>query len=105
MSKRYLKKNLIEDKQDVMNSLPAAYLAAIDAYLKKHHADAHTEAFSIDEFCLRYGVGRQLVYDEINSGRLVAKKVGRRTIIPRLNGEGWLNSLPTIKPKKVEEAA
>jgi len=45
------------------------------------------------------------VYDELNAGRLIGKKVGRRTIIPRMNGEGWLNSLPTIKPKRAGEAA
>jgi hypothetical protein len=96
MSNRNLPKNLHENRKDVLNSVPDAYLTAIDAYLKKHYVDPHAEAFSIDEFCLRYGIGRQLVYDELNSGRLVAKKAGRRTIIPRLNGERWLNSLPTI---------
>jgi hypothetical protein len=103
MSNRRLNRNL-HDK-DVLNNVPDNLLCAINAYLKKHYVDPHAEALSIDEFCLRYGIGRQLVYDELNAGRLIGKKVGRRTIIPRMNGEGWLNSLPTIKPKRAGEAA
>ena len=41
----------------------------------------------------RYGVGRQLAYDEINAGRLVIKKAGRRTLIGRADAERWLERL------------
>jgi hypothetical protein len=41
-------------------------------------------AFSISEFCLRYGVGRTNAYQEIAAGRLRAVKAGRRTLYPRL---------------------
>jgi excisionase family DNA binding protein len=40
-------------------------------------------------------VGRTLIYDEIKHGRLVARKVGRRTVILRSDLEAWLNTLPT----------
>jgi len=60
--------------------------AAIEATVKRLYVDANVEAFSIEEFCLRYGVGRQLAYDEIKAGRLVAVKAGgsRRTLIRRV---------------------
>jgi excisionase family DNA binding protein len=40
-------------------------------------------------------VGRTLIYDEIKNGKLVARKVGRRTVILRSDLEAWLNTLPT----------
>ena len=36
---------------------------------------------SIRVFCETYGIGRTKVYEEINAGRLKARKAGRRTII------------------------
>ena len=46
---------------------------------------------SIDGFMNRYGLARQTVYNEINSGRLKTKKVGRRRIIPEQYEQEWLN--------------
>jgi excisionase family DNA binding protein len=51
-------------------------------------------AFSIDDFCSRFGIGRTKVYEEIRSGRLEAVKVGRRTLITEQAGQEWLRSLP-----------
>ena len=51
-------------------------------------------AFSIDDFCSRYGIGRSTIYDEIRTGRLEAVKVGRRTLITEQAGQDWLRSLP-----------
>jgi hypothetical protein len=51
-------------------------------------------AFTIDEFCRRYGIGRTAFYEEVNSNRLVPKKRGTRTLIPRDEARRWLNSLP-----------
>jgi hypothetical protein len=48
------------------------------------------EAFSIDEFCRRYGIGRQLAYDEIKAGRLKVIKRGRRTLVRRVDAAEWL---------------
>ena len=36
---------------------------------------------SIDEACKRLGIGRNLIYKEIGSGRLRSHKAGRRRII------------------------
>jgi excisionase family DNA binding protein len=54
-------------------------------------------AFSIEEFCRRYGVGRTKVYEELKLGRLRALKVGRRTIISKDDAENWLLHLPLMK--------
>lgn len=43
-----------------------------------------------DGFCERYGIKRTLAYEEIAAGRLVAVKVGRRTLIRREGAERWL---------------
>jgi excisionase family DNA binding protein len=54
-------------------------------------------AFSIKEFCRRFGVGRTTVYEEIKLGRLRARKIGRRTIILEDDAEEWLRRLPLMK--------
>jgi excisionase family DNA binding protein len=53
-------------------------------------------ALSIDEFTARYGLGRTMTYAEINSGRLRARKVGKRTLISVDDAEDWLLRLPLI---------
>ena len=52
-------------------------------------------AMSVPEFCQRYGPGRTTAYQEIQAGRLRARKVGRRTIISQDDAEDWLRTLPT----------
>jgi hypothetical protein len=49
---------------------------------------------SLDDFCQRYRIGRTKTYEEINAGRLKARKAGRRTIIPEDDAEEWLSLLP-----------
>ena len=51
-------------------------------------------ALTINEFCERYSIGRVKAYEEINAGRLLVAKLGRRTIIPVANADRWLASLP-----------
>lgn len=55
-------------------------------------------AFSIPEFCKRYGIGRSTAYAEHNAGRLNFRKVGNRSLILHGEAERWAASLPeTIK--------
>ena len=71
----------------------------------KHPAvliDPETIAYPINVFCLLAGVGRQLVYDEINAGRLIAKKVRRWTLIRRIDAERWLDAAPLFTPSNTE---
>jgi hypothetical protein len=51
-------------------------------------------AMTIDQFCRSYCVGRTKAYGELKSGRLVARKLGAKTIILRDDAEKWLRSLP-----------
>jgi excisionase family DNA binding protein len=55
------------------------------------------EAFSPDEFAQRYGIGRGTVFSEIKAGRLVARKIGKRTLISIADGRQWLESLPRAR--------
>jgi excisionase family DNA binding protein len=52
---------------------------------------------SIAEFCERYGPGRTKVYEELKSGRLRGRKIGKRTIITEDDAEKWLRHLPVIE--------
>lgn len=53
-------------------------------------------ALSIVEFCERYGPCRTKTYEEIKSGRLRARKIGKRTIITVDDAENWLERLPLV---------
>ena len=50
-------------------------------------------AYTIEELCLVAKVGRTAVYKEIAAGRLIARKVGRRTIILHSDSQSWLANL------------
>jgi excisionase family DNA binding protein len=39
-------------------------------------------AYSIPEACIAIGIGRTRLYEEIKSGRIAVKKIGKRTLIP-----------------------
>ena len=73
------------------------------SYMDARIADAERErrarqrALSIREFSLVYGAGRTRVYEELKSGRLRGRKVGRRTIITQDDAEDWLRRLPLIE--------
>jgi hypothetical protein len=59
---------------------------------------ARQRAMSIPEFCERYGPGRTKAYEELKSGRLRGRKIGKRTIITEDDAEDWLRHLPIIEP-------
>ena len=51
-------------------------------------------ALTIPEVCEATGSGRTAVYAAIARGDLLARKLGRRTIILREDLDGWLSRLP-----------
>ncbi|EME68719.1 excisionase [Paramagnetospirillum caucaseum] len=51
-------------------------------------------SLSVNDFCRWAGIGRTAAYAEMKAGRLTARKFGRRTFIPMVEAERWLNSLP-----------
>ena len=68
------------------------------------------EAFSVREFCARYGICKQTFYDEIHRGRITAKKLGKKTVILRTDADAWAASLQRrgkttiLKPNRRTEA-
>ena len=54
-------------------------------------------ALSVVEAAQRAGVGRSTIYEELASGRLGARKLGRRTVILEADLRQWLASLPAMK--------
>ena len=54
-------------------------------------------AYSISEVLNMVPLGRTRVYEEIAMGRLIARKVGRRTLVLAADLEGFLQNLPRVK--------
>jgi excisionase family DNA binding protein len=55
------------------------------------------EAFSVREFCERFGICRQTFYNQAKHGHIKARKLGRKTVILRSDAEAWLESLPALE--------
>jgi hypothetical protein len=62
------------------------------------HAVDGPLAFSICDLAKRTSIGKQSLYDAINARQLVARKLGRRTVILRADAESWLARAPMIEP-------
>ena len=62
-------------------------------------------ALSIAGFCDYAAIGRTATFDEIRSGRLIAHKRGRSTIILIEDADAWLQSLPLARPERSEQVA
>lgn len=62
-------------------------------------------AFTIADFARAASVGKTTIYNEIAAGRLVAAKIGAKTLIPADRGREWLRSrevaavLPSRNPR------
>jgi hypothetical protein len=46
-----------------------------------------------------------MIYEEITAGRLIARKLGRRTIVRRSDALRWLRSLPSLDPTESDEGS
>jgi excisionase family DNA binding protein len=57
-------------------------------------------AWSIDQFCQCFGIGRTTVYEQIKLGRLRARKIGKRTVITNDDANDWLQNLPYVEAKR-----
>lgn len=61
------------------------------------HIDVQSRgALSLDEFCAWVSIGRSKVYSEVRAGRLVLRKIGRKSVITVADAEAWLEQLPKI---------
>ena len=54
---------------------------------------------TLPEFCGRHSLSRTAAYREIRDGRLRVTKVGRRTLIARIDAEEWLKALRSGKQR------
>jgi hypothetical protein len=54
-------------------------------------------ALSISEVVKASGVGRTLVFAEIKTGRLLARKCGRRTVVLIDDLQDWLRAMPSSR--------
>jgi Helix-turn-helix domain len=56
-------------------------------------------SYSLDEFARLNDIALTTVRGEIRSGRLIARKIGRRTIIAAEDANAWLERLPKVQPQ------
>jgi hypothetical protein len=68
-----------------------------------HNSGWTQMASSIQEFSRNNRISRAQTYKEIASGRLIARKVGTRTIIIDEDEAAWLRSLPKMRATAVDE--
>ena len=52
----------------------------------------------------RLSICRAQLYREIGAGRLVARKLGRRTLIERAEQQAWLSALPVMHASEANAA-
>ena len=55
---------------------------------------------SVARFSEEYAIGRTKTYEELKSGRLRGRKIGKRTIISQYDAETWLQQLPALPVAK-----
>jgi excisionase family DNA binding protein len=46
-------------------------------------------AYTVDDFCAEFGIGKSKFYEEIRTGRLRAYKLGDRTMVAGEDGIAW----------------
>jgi excisionase family DNA binding protein len=64
---------------------------------EKSESPFHRAALSIPEVCAATGLGRDSVYHAIRTGRLIARKYGRRTVVLDDDMHAFLRALPKIE--------
>jgi hypothetical protein len=62
-------------------------------------------AYSINDLVEQGPVGKSTIYNEIAAGRLIARKIGRRTIVLADDWRSYLAALRAITPAKAPAAA
>jgi hypothetical protein len=55
--------------------------------------------YSLEDFAKHHRIGLSTVYGEIRSGRLLARKIGRRTVIASADARAWTDQLPRVRPR------
>jgi len=60
-------------------------------------ATARRAAYSIPEVCAQTGIGRDKIYEATRDGTLIARKLGRRTVVLDSELRGFLEALPKMR--------
>lgn len=53
-------------------------------------------ALTVDEFCGWASIGRSKFYEEVKAGRIVLRKIGRKSVVTMPDAISWINSLPVV---------
>jgi hypothetical protein len=67
----------------------------------QHSSPQPKRGLSVYQFCEIYDICRAKAYQEIAAGRLVACKIGRRTVVSTDDAEDWFAALPRVQPAAV----
>ena len=59
--------------------------------------------FTVEEACQTACCGKTALYEAIKSGKLIARKRGRKTLITDQDLKQWIESLPAIAPKSPDK--
>ena len=59
--------------------------------------DSNREAYSVREFCSRFGIGKTTFYAEVQGDRLRAFKVGRKTLVLKRDAAAWAANLQPVR--------
>ncbi|SMC92014.1 hypothetical protein SAMN06297251_11299 [Fulvimarina manganoxydans] len=57
-------------------------------------------ALTVDEFCAWASIGRSKFYNEVNAGRLLVRKLGRKSVVTMTDAQAWLDSLPVLETRE-----
>ena len=53
--------------------------------------DVSRTTYTIDEFALKLGIGRNTAYEAAHRGEIPVIKIGKRLLVPRVAGDRLLN--------------
>ena len=53
---------------------------------------------TIRDACVAANVGRSTLYEAISNGSLIARKLGKKTLILPADLQSWLENLPSFTP-------
>jgi hypothetical protein len=73
--------------------------ASQEVFVMRTELQQDQDFYSLEDFARRNSIGLSTVYGEIRSGRLAARKIGRRTVIAIDDARAWIDQLPRVQPR------
>lgn len=55
---------------------------------------ARTDIYTVRQIAARLGIGAGLTYELVREGKIPAKRLGQRWVVPRALFNAWLNERP-----------